>query len=64
MDVKFLKEDINEGTVVKIVQAKLYKTEDFYRSAIDSCSSQSISALDHIKIFELESMSYKLNQIK
>ena len=64
IDAKFLKEDIHEGTSVKIIQAKLYKVEDYYSSAIDAKNSQAISSVDHMKILEIESMSYKLNLSK
>ena len=50
IDAKFLKEDINEGTVVKIVQSKLFKIEDYYRSSVDSKNAHAISAVDHLKI--------------
>lgn len=61
MDVKFIRQDIYEGTVVKIVQAKLFKIEDYYRNAMDTDDKKAQNQLSHMKILEIESMNYKLN---
>ena len=64
MDVKFVKEDVYEGTIIKIVQSKLYRVENYYKSAIDAQSKRAEQQLDHMKVLEIEYMSYKLNFIK
>lgn len=63
-DVKFIDEDYNVGTTVKMVQAKLYKVNDYYSTAIDADLTSSIAKVDHMKILEIESMNYKLDLCK
>ena len=64
IDVKFIKEDLYEGTVIKIVQTKLFKVENYYKTAIDADKPRVQSQLDHIKVLEIDSMNFKLNFIK
>lgn len=63
MDVKFLKEDLIEGTVVKIIQAKLFRVEDYYQNATDATDKRSQGKQDHIRILEIDTMGFKLNFI-
>jgi len=64
MDVKFIREDIYEGTVIKIIQAKLSRVEDYYENAIDASNSKIIKLNNDMRILEIDSMSLKLNFIK
>lgn len=61
IDVKFINEDLYEGTVIKIVQAKLFRTEEYFSNATDSDSKKTIQSLDNMRVLEIETMGFKLN---
>ena len=63
-DVKFINEDHYEGTVVKMVQTKLYKVKDYFWSWVDSNLASATAKVDQMKILQIESMNYKLNLVK
>jgi hypothetical protein len=63
-DVKFIYNDIYEGTAIKIVQAKLFKIEDYYKTAMDAENKQAQNKVDHLKVLQIESMNFKLNFTK